>query len=140
MATYNLPKIIRKIHEQAPNIQIEIITSNEVRDLTRREADIAIRHGRPDQPDLIAKLIGEISWHLYASKDYLRDCPPIESLSDVEKLDFIGFEANERLIDEFKQSGLNLTLKNFVASSATGTVMRELARAIAFKPPYQACL
>lgn len=129
MATYHLPKIVRKIREQAPNIQIEIITSNEVRDLTRREADIAIRHGRPDQPDLIAKLVGEITWHLYASEEYLKDCPPIETLQDVEKLDFIGFEFNERLIDEFRPAGLNLTLKNFVASSATGTVMRELVRA-----------
>lgn len=129
LATYHLPAIMRKVREQAPNIQVEILTSNDVRDLTRREADIAIRHGRPDQADLIAKLVGEISWHLYASEDYLKNCPPIKTLSDVEALDFIGFENNEQLIDELKTAGLNLKLKNFVMSSTTGTVMRELVKA-----------
>ncbi|WOR14045.1 LysR family transcriptional regulator [Hyphomonas sp. FCG-A18] len=129
LATYHLPAILRKVREQAPNIQVEILTSNDVRDLTRREADIAIRHGRPDQADLIAKLVGEISWHLYASEDYLKNCPPIKTLSDIEALDFIGFENNEQLIDELKTAGLNLKLKNFVMSSTTGTVMRELVKA-----------
>ena len=129
LATHHLPAIIRKIHDQAPQIQIDILTSNDVRDLTRREADIAIRHGRPDQPDLIAKLVGEITWHLYASKEYIANCPPIETIEDVEALDFIGFENNQMLVDEFKQFGLNLKLKSFVASSPTGTVIRELVKA-----------
>jgi len=129
LATYHLPAILRKIREQAPKIHIEINTSNDVRDLTRREADIAIRHGRPDQPELIAKLVGEITWHLYASEKYLKSCPPIETLRDVETLEFIGFDDNELLINEFKDVGLNLTLKNFVISSTTGTVLRELVKA-----------
>lgn len=129
LATYHLPRIIRKIHDQAPKIQIDILTSNDVRDLTRREADIAIRHGRPEQPDLIAKLVGEINWHFYAAQSYLSTCPPIETLKDVEALDFIGFENNQMLIDEFKQFGLNLKLSNFVASSPTGTVLRALVKA-----------
>lgn len=128
-ATRHLPKIVRKIHDQAPNIHIDILTSNDVRDLTRREADIAIRHGRPEQPDLIAKLIGEITWHFYASEEYLSNCPPIETVADVEALDFIGFENNQMLVDEFKQFGLNLKLENFTASSPTGTVSRELVKA-----------
>lgn len=129
LATNHLPRIIRKIHDQAPQIQIDILTSNDVRDLTRREADIAIRHGRPDQPDLIAKLIGEMNWGLYASKEYLANCPPIETLADVSALDFIGFENNQMLIDEFGKSGLHLTMKSFVASSPTGTVIRGLIKA-----------
>lgn len=129
LATNHLPRIIRKIHDQAPQIQIDILTSNDVRDLTRREADIAIRHGRPDQPDLIAKLIGEIHWGLYASQDYLANCPPIETLADVSALDFVGFENNQMLIDEFGKSGLHLTMKSFVASSPTGTVIRGLIKA-----------
>ncbi len=129
LAINHLPNIVRKIHDQAPNIHIDILTSNDVRDLTRREADIAIRHGRPDQPDLIAKLIGEMTWGLYASEEYLSNCPPVETIADVSALDFVGFENNELLIDEFSKSGLHLTMKNFVASSPTGTVMRGLIRA-----------
>ncbi|MEM9055697.1 MAG: LysR family transcriptional regulator, partial [Pseudomonadota bacterium] len=129
LATYHLPTILRKVREQAPNIHIEINTSNDVRDLTRREADIAIRHGRPEQPDLIAKLVGEIRWHLYASEEYLKACPPLETFSDVEALEFIGFDDNELLINEFKEIGLNLSLHSFIMSSENGTVMRELVKA-----------
>ncbi|MEO0394069.1 MAG: hypothetical protein AAF213_12640, partial [Pseudomonadota bacterium] len=58
----------------------DILPSNEVQDLTRREADISIRHARPEQPDLIAKLLFETSAHLYASEDYLQRFGPIEKI------------------------------------------------------------
>ncbi|MEL6416189.1 MAG: LysR family transcriptional regulator, partial [Pseudomonadota bacterium] len=68
MATRQLPPIIKKIHAVAPELEIDILPSNEVQDLTRREADISIRHARPEQPDLIAKLLMETKAHLYASR------------------------------------------------------------------------
>jgi DNA-binding transcriptional LysR family regulator len=61
MPDYWLPAVLKRVREMAPGIDIEVVASNEVRDLRRREADIAIRHVRPDQPDLIARLVGEIS-------------------------------------------------------------------------------
>lgn len=46
-----LPAIFNKLAHIAPLIEIEVIASNQIRDITRREADIAIRHVRPEQPD-----------------------------------------------------------------------------------------
>jgi DNA-binding transcriptional LysR family regulator len=126
MATYYLPPIIRKIRDQAPGISLDIVTSNEVQDLTRREADISIRHARPTQPDLIAKLIGDTAAHLYASEDYIRAIGPIISLKDLESADFIGFDRNDELIEEMARHGLNLTARNFTINSRSGTVMREI--------------
>ena len=60
-STYHLPAMIRRLKDKAPGIQIEIVASNELSDLRRREADIAIRHVRPEQPDLITKLVREPS-------------------------------------------------------------------------------
>lgn len=126
LATYYLPPIIKKIRDQAPGITIDIVTSNEVQDLTRREADISIRHARPTQPDLIAKLIGDTAAHLYASEDYIRAIGPITSLKDLESADFIGFDRNDELIEEMARHGLQLTQRNFTLNSRSGTVMREL--------------
>lgn len=126
MATYYLPPIIRKIREHAPGITLDIVTSNEVQDLTRREADISIRHARPTQPDLIAKLIGDSAAHLYASEDYLRRLGPIHQLQDLERAEFIGFDRNDELIAEMERHGLSLTPENFTINSRAGTVMREL--------------
>nr|WP_070961325.1 LysR family transcriptional regulator [Hyphomonas sp. Mor2] len=126
MATYYLPPIIRKIRERAPGIVLDIVTSNEVQDLTRREADISIRHARPTQPDLIAKLIGDTAAHLYASEDYLNQIGPVDSLQDLESADFIGFDRNGELIAEMARHGLNLREENFTLNSRSGTVMRQL--------------
>ncbi len=126
LATYYLPPILKMIRRAAPQVEILINTSNDVQDLTRREADISIRHARPTQPDLIAKLIGETSGHLYASDDYIRRLGPVRTLKDLERADFIGFDQNDRLIAEVAKSGLELTLDNFKVNAAAGTVMRQL--------------
>ncbi|MEM9055298.1 MAG: LysR family transcriptional regulator [Pseudomonadota bacterium] len=126
MATYYLPDILKKIRAQAPGITFDIVTSNEVQDLTRREADISIRHARPTQPDLIAKLIGDTTAHLYASEDYLEQIGPVTSLKDLESADFIGFDRNDELIAEMAQHGLKLRHENFTLNSRAGTVMRGL--------------
>lgn len=125
-ATYYLPPILRRIRDEAPGITLDIVTSNEVQDLTRREADISIRHARPTQPDLIAKLVGDSAAHLYASEDYIKSLGPIHTLKDVEHADFIGFDRNDELIAEMARHGLNLTPENFTINARAGTVMREL--------------
>lgn len=128
MATYHLPPLLKQLREMAPAIEIEIVASNEVRDLQRREADIAIRHGRPEQPDLIAKLIGETSAHLYAAKEYLDRIGRPETPSDLAGADFIGFEHPERLLPALQGLGLPVNRKNFKLVSASGTVMIALAK------------
>ncbi len=128
MATYQLPEIIKMIRQEAPLIEIEIVTSNQIQDLTRREADISIRHARPEQADLIGKLIAETSAHLYASRAYLDENGRPENAIDLTDADFIGFEQPERLLPVLNSLGLSLTLDNFKIVTASGTVMLEFVR------------
>ena len=58
-STLLLPPIIADLARSAPEIDIELIAANELRDLSRREADIALRHVRPTEPHLTARLLGE---------------------------------------------------------------------------------
>ncbi len=128
VATYILPPIIKKINTAAPNIQIDILPSNEVRDLTRREADIAIRHARPEQPDLIAKLVDETPAHLYAATEYLDQIAPINCLEDLQQVTFIGLDQNDRMLQGIKEYGLHLDPRQFRFNSPNGTVLYELVR------------
>ena len=50
-----LPGLLCPLRETAPGIRVRIVASSDVQNLTQREADIAIRHVRPEQPDLIAR-------------------------------------------------------------------------------------
>ena len=123
-----LPDALKRLRETAPGIEVEVIASNDVRDLLRREADIAIRHGRPEQPDLIAKLVRETSIHLYASTEYLDQYGRPGSASDLSEAVFIGFDQSDRLPTRLNELGLTLTKDNFKLISESGAVAWEMVK------------
>ncbi len=49
VAAYLLPGLLPQLRAELPEIQIELVASNEVKNLLRREADIALRMVRPEQ-------------------------------------------------------------------------------------------
>ncbi len=123
-----LPPALMRLRNMAPGIEVEVVASNEVRDLRRREADIAIRHARPEQPDLIAKLLRELSIRFYASTDYLDRLGRPGSLGDLAEADFIGFDRSGRLLTRLKQMGLPLEKDNFRLTSESGAVAWEMVK------------
>lgn len=128
MATYFLPPILKKLRKTAPDLQIEIIASNEVSDLRRREADIAIRHGRPTDEALFAKRLRDTTAHLFASKQYLDEVGRPKSLADLSKLTFVGFDQPELRLGLMASRGVNLTTANFNFLTSSATLMLELVR------------
>ncbi|HEY4316962.1 MAG TPA: LysR family transcriptional regulator [Herbaspirillum sp.] len=62
---------IRELHAQHPEIRVVLTTSTEVSNLTRREADLAVRTVRPSNPDLISRHLKRLENSLYASREYL---------------------------------------------------------------------
>ena len=50
ITAFLLPPILQGLRLEHPGISLELIASNEVRDLQRREADIAIRNFAPKSP------------------------------------------------------------------------------------------
>jgi DNA-binding transcriptional LysR family regulator len=120
VATHLLPPVLERLRALAPKLQIEIIASNTVHDLTKREADIAIRHGRPEQPDLIARLLGETTAGLYGAPSYLDRVGRPQTAEDVSRLDFVGFERGPRILEFVRDLGLDLTPENFRVTSQSG--------------------
>ncbi|MGB0411501.1 MAG: LysR family transcriptional regulator [Pikeienuella sp.] len=71
MATFRLPPIITRIIEAEPGVEIEVVASDATDNLLLREADIAIRMYRPEQPGLIARKVTEMGTGLFAAHSYL---------------------------------------------------------------------
>ena len=90
MAAHLLPPLVQRLREQEPGIAVEIISSNALSDLLRREADIAIRHVKPEQPDLIARLIRLATDSFYASKDFVKVHGHPRSADEGATLPFAG--------------------------------------------------
>lgn len=125
-ASRHLPTVVERVRERAPGIQLEIIPSNESLDLIRREADIAIRHARPQHGDLIAKRIGSISWHVFAAKHYLDRIGRPNAPADLADADFIGFDNSGQLVEMYNGMGIPVTRDHFKVYSGSGTVILAL--------------
>ena len=123
-----LPKILHHIRAAAPLLQIELVAANDVRDLLRREADIAIRHLRPEQPDLIARKICDAAAYFYASESYVARNGAPETLEALATHDFISFGDPDRMIGHLAPLGVPLTAERFRYGSESGLVAWQLAR------------
>ncbi|MGY3644086.1 LysR family transcriptional regulator [Pseudomonas sp. LW8] len=60
-----------RLHDQHPDVQIQLDASTQILSLAKREADIAVRNTRPDNPDLIARRIARWPVGLFAAQAYV---------------------------------------------------------------------
>ena len=99
ITAFLLPPILQSLRSKYPGISLELVVSNEVRDLQRREADIAIRNVAPNRPDLIARKVGEGTAHFYASPRYIERVGPLDSEEDLARVEILGFEHPKNMVD-----------------------------------------
>jgi len=71
-ASYLLPPVLAALRQAEPGIAIELVASNDLTNLLRREADIAVRLVRPVQGSLVAKKLADIPIVACAHTSYLR--------------------------------------------------------------------
>ena len=113
VAAHLLPPLIRQLREKEPGIAIEVISSNALSDLLRREADIAIRHVKPEQPDLIARFLREAAANFYASEDWVKVHGHPRHAEDAAHLPFVGSDRSGQFLTYLRQHGLPLSEANF---------------------------
>jgi DNA-binding transcriptional LysR family regulator len=87
-----LPPIIARLRDQHPDLAVELVLTDRVQDLLRREADIAVRMLRPRQELLVARRIGEIEVGLHAHKRYVARHGAPSTIADLAKHSLIGFD------------------------------------------------
>ena len=87
-----LPPIVTQLQRDHPGLKVELLLSNRVQDLLRREADIAVRMTEPKQGLLIARYVGAVPVGLHAHKDYLRRHGTPRSVADLAEHALIGFD------------------------------------------------
>jgi DNA-binding transcriptional LysR family regulator len=68
---YVVPRLLTHLLREQPELEIELAVSNRTDNLLRRDADIAVRHFRPQQDDLIARKVGETELGLFVSEEYI---------------------------------------------------------------------
>lgn len=96
---------LETLFEQHPLLQVDVLTGLEVVDLTRREADIALRFVKPSSGDLIAKPIADLEFAVVASKGYRKR----HRTKNPEKLDWIGLSVEQSASPEFSWMRATIT-------------------------------
>jgi DNA-binding transcriptional LysR family regulator len=80
-AYWLLPRM-KDFLKEYPEVEIHLLMDDHELDLSQREADLAIRMRAPVQADLIQRRLFTVHYHMYASKDFLKQGAP-KSLEDI---------------------------------------------------------
>ena len=129
VAAYVLPEITARLGVEEPGIELEIVASNQVENLLRRDADIAIRMVKPVQNELVARKVSDIPLCVCAARSYLDRCGrPLEPADLVDHA-LIGFDRSDEIIRGFAKYGIPVTRSSFRFRADNQIVLWEAVRA-----------
>ncbi|RWO42326.1 MAG: LysR family transcriptional regulator [Mesorhizobium sp.] len=129
VAAYVLPEMTMRLGIEEPGIEVEIVASNQVENLLRRDADIAIRMVKPAQNELMARRVCDIELCACAAKSYLdRRGRPLKP-ADLVDHDLVGFDRGDEIIRGFTQHGIPVTRSSFRFRADNQIVLWEAVRA-----------
>ncbi len=130
MSAYLLPSIVDELRTLYPGITLELVVSNTTSDLRRREADIAIRHFRPQGDDLMGRLIKEKSAaFLYTAPSYLeRIGNPRTPEELAARGHVLTFDDSDRMKKMLHALGLPFGDESFPVRTENHLVQWELAK------------
>ena len=128
-ACFLLPPLLAEMRRALPDIQVELEASNNISNLLRREADIALRMVRPEQATLVAKKLGVVGVGAFASRAYLarRGTPSVPAeLFDHE---LVGFDKVDSIVRGFRTYNEAITREAFALRSDDLIVHSQAVRA-----------
>lgn len=98
-----LPPVLTQLRQRHPSLEFELVLSNVVDNLLRRDADIAVRMVEPQHKSLIAKRIGLVTLGMHAHKRYLANAGRPRMLDDLKSHSLIGFDRETPEIRAMRQ-------------------------------------
>jgi DNA-binding transcriptional LysR family regulator len=76
--------LIAAFHSRYSDLRVELLITDRFLDLSKGEADIAIRFGEPQDDGLIGRKIAAVPWAVYASRSYLERHGRLERTEDIK--------------------------------------------------------
>ena len=112
---------INEFIELYPDVQLELLLTDEELDLAMRQADVGIRLRLPSQSELIQRRLFTVHFHIYAANSYLKRHGAPTSLTDLD---------NHRLIIFGEHAPEYLQQMNWLATAGIESGTREPAMRI----------
>lgn len=120
-----LPPVVAALRERHPGLVIELVLSNRIEDLLKRDADVAVRMVRPKQTQLVARRVGSIEIGLHARRDYLDKHGTPRSVAALWQHGIIGYDRPSAFVRDaskafpgYSRAGLSIRTDNDLAQLA----------------------
>ncbi len=101
-----LPSLLAPLLEQHAQLQVELTASDELRNLLRREADVAVRFVRPTQAEVVATLVGTLPIGLFAHRSYLERHGVPRRATALAEHTMVGWEDPQAFVRAAAQHGV----------------------------------
>ena len=137
VASYVLPRCLTSIRLKEPSLQIDVVASNGISNLLRRECDIAIRMVQPVQSAIVARRVAHLQMGAYASSTYLERCAPPRRARDLIGHELVGLDTDDSLVRALVAAGVAVTRESFALRSDDQVACTRLVEAgagIGFMP------
>jgi DNA-binding transcriptional LysR family regulator len=129
MACFVLPPLLAQMRLTLPEVQVELVASNSVSNLLKREADIAVRMVQPEQATIIAQRVGKVFFKACAHQDYLRRRGVPRQPADLLGHDLIGGDRKDDTVRGFVSQGLAVEREHFAFRTDDLIVVWQAVRA-----------
>lgn len=85
--------LLERFHARHPGLRVEFVISDRYLDLTKGDADIALRSGDTTDDALVGRKVGDSLWAVYASRGYVERRGRPASIEALEQHELVGFDA-----------------------------------------------
>lgn len=85
--SFLLPAVLKTFLEAHPGVEVDVVVSSRVVDLTRRDADLALRATTTPSDNLVGRQVGELRYAVYGSQRFKGTHP-----ASLDNLPWLGFD------------------------------------------------
>jgi len=89
--SYFIAPRLKEFCDANPALEIELVATARIFNLTKRESDIAISLAMPQQGRVVGRKLVDYALYLYGTEEYFLSAPPIRSTEDLGQHRFIGY-------------------------------------------------
>ena len=115
VSAHVLPPLLARLAQQHPEIQVELVASDQLDNLLEREADIAVRMVQPTQGAVITKHLVDWPLGFYAHRDLVAAAGGAKAFKPkaMAAHRWIGMDQSTQLIDGFARAGVTVDRRFF---------------------------
>jgi DNA-binding transcriptional LysR family regulator len=85
-------RLLDRFHARHPNFKVEFVMSDKYLDISKGDADVALRSGDTDDDVLVGRKIADSIWAVYASRTYIERHGRPASVQELKRHPLIGLD------------------------------------------------